>query len=85
MRKFDDAMDAEFARRSFAPSARYSMPRYAAQIAMSPAYLLHRGYSRTLQWLLLGTPLRRLIFRIWGRVPFSARQIVRPLLRLIGR
>jgi hypothetical protein len=85
MRKFDDAMDAEFARRSFAPSARYSMPRYAAQIAMSPAYLVHRGYSRALQWLLLGTPLRRVIFRIWGRVPLSVRQIVRPLFRLIGR
>jgi hypothetical protein len=83
--RFDDAVDAEFERRGFSAGGRYSPRRYAAQIALSPAYVIHRLYSRTLQWVLLGTPLRRVIFRIWGRVPASARQAVRPLLRLIGR
>ena len=85
VRRFDEAMAREFDRRDFIPKARYSASRYLAQIAMSPAYLVHRGYSRALQWLLLGTPLRRVIFRLWGKVPLSARQIVRPLFRLIGR
>jgi hypothetical protein len=85
VRRFDDAVEAQFERHGIAPRVRYSAARYAAQMTMSPAYLLHRFYSRSLQWVLLGTPLRRIIFRIWGRVPASARQAVRPFLRLIGR
>jgi hypothetical protein len=85
VRRFDDAVDHEFERRGFVPQRRYSRARYASQLAKSPAYLVHRLYSSSLQWLLLGTPLRRFIFGIWGRVPANARQAVRPLLRLIGR
>lgn len=85
VRRFDEAVDREFERRGLAAQRRYSPARYAGQLAMSPGYLIHRLYSSSLQWLLLGTPLRRFIFGIWSRVPASARQAVRPLLRLIGR
>jgi hypothetical protein len=85
VRRFDEALDQEFDRRGFKPQHRYSPTRYAAQLATSPAYVAHRLLSRSLQWLLLSTPLRGLVFRIWGWVPAGARQAVRPLLRLIGR
>jgi hypothetical protein len=83
--RFDEVVDQEFDRRGFKPQHRYSPTRYAAQLATSPAYVAYRLCSRSLQWLLLSTPLRHLILHIWGWVPAGARQVVRPLLRLIGR
>ena len=84
--RFDDAIEREFERRDLKRPARpYSATRYATQVLRSPRYLAHRLYSRTLQWLLLGTPLRRFLVRLWERVPFRTRRAVRPLLRLIGR
>jgi hypothetical protein len=84
--RFDQAVDDEVRRRGLAaPARRYSRGRYLAQMAQSPAFVAHRLYSRTFQWLLLGTPLRRVVFTIWGMVPRNVRQFVRPFLRLIGR
>ena len=86
IRRFDEHVDREFERRGLSrPRKPYSVLRFAAQLARSPSYVAHRSISRALQWLLLGTPLRPLIFRIWAMMPFGARKIVRPLLRLIGR
>jgi hypothetical protein len=89
-RRFTERFDAEveqaIASRGLQPPTRaYSRARSLGQLARSPSYVAHRVYSRTLQWLLLGTPLRPLIFRIWGAVPRSVRQFARPFLRLIGR
>lgn len=84
--RFDEAVGSEARTRSLvAPGHRYSRARYLGQLARSPEYVAHRLYSRTFQWLLLGTPLRRIVFRIWGMVPRNVRQFVRPFLRLIGR
>ena len=86
IRRFDERVEEEFARRDVQGAAKpYSGRRYAAQLVRSPAYITHWLVSRPLQWLLLGTPLRHVVFRIWALMPFRARRIVRPLLRLIGR
>lgn len=84
--RFDAAVADEFEKRGKQRAAApYTRGRYLGQLAVSPAYLIHRMYSRAFQWLLLATPLRRIMFNVWGRVPLSARQLIRPLLRLIGR
>lgn len=86
VQRFDAEVDAEFERRGKRRAAvPYRRGRYLGQLAASPGYLLHRVMSRSFQWLLLATPLRRLMFNLWGRVPLSGRSLVRPLLRLIGR
>lgn len=84
--RFDAVLAQQFAdraKRRAVPA--YGRGKYLAQLAASPAYLVHRVYSRTFQWLLLGTPLRGIVFGLWGRIPASGRQLIRPLLRLIGR
>lgn len=84
--QFDAVAQGEHERRGFRRSPTpHTRLRYAGQLALSPGYVAHRLYSRTFQWILLGTPLRRIVFRIWGKVPRNVRQLVRPLLRLIGR
>ncbi len=84
--RFDAAVDKEMQERDLpVPAQRYSRARYLAQMARSPSFVAHRLYSRSFQWLLLGTPLRRVVFTIWGMVPRNVRQFVRPFLRLIGR
>jgi len=83
---FDAEVEQEFERRGKpAGSKRFSRAAVRLDLVRSPAYLLHQASSRTFQWLLLGTPIRKVLFRLWGRVPVSSRQIIRPLLRLIGR
>jgi len=83
---FDDVVERAFEARGFRPGTRpHSAMRYRMQIACSPRYLVHRTFSRVLQSILLGTPVRALMFRLWNRVPLNARDAVRPLLRLIGR
>jgi hypothetical protein len=83
---FDERVERELERRTLVRSGkRYSGLRFGAQLARSPRYVVHRSVSRFLQWLLLGTRLRPLVLRAWALMPFGARRIIRPLLRLIGR
>jgi hypothetical protein len=83
---FDAEVDREVAPRGRSGSRRgYSRAGFAFALARSPAWVAHRAVSTTVQRLLLGTGLRKLIFGIWGRVPLSGRLMIRPFLRLIGR
>jgi hypothetical protein len=82
----DDSIQAEFERRGLRRvQAPYSPASYRAAIVRSPAHVAHRISANILQRLLLGTRLRKLIFRVWGGIPSNLRQTVRPLLRFIGR
>lgn len=84
--RFDDAVDGEYARRDLRPAARpYAPGRYWLQIAFSPLYVAHRISSAIFQYVLLGTPIRALLFGVWSRVPLNTRDAIRPLLRLLGR
>ncbi len=58
---------------------------YRFALAMSPRYAAKRFSTLTLQRILLGTKIRAIIFRMWGHIPFNIRNIVRPLLRMLGR
>ncbi len=83
---FDDEVWREVATRGRAESrSAYSRTGLLLALARSPAWLIHRAISATVQRLLLGTGLRKLIFGLWGRVPLSGRLMIRPFLRLIGR
>jgi len=84
--RFDDAVDREFERRSLDRAATpYTPGRYWLQIVFSPLYVVHRISSGIFQYVLLGTPIRALMFGVWKRVPLNTRDAIRPLLRLIGR
>lgn len=84
--RFDDAVGREYASRKLKRAALpYSPGRYWVQIAASPLYVAHRISSAMFQYMLLGTPLRGVLFGLWGRIPLNARDAVRPLLRLLGR
>lgn len=83
---FDEVTDREFARRGANLVARpHSTAQYWLQISCSPLYVSHRISSWIIQVVLLGTPLRKVMFSIWSRIPLNARDVIRPLLRLLGR
>lgn len=83
---FDDVVEQAFLARNLAPTAHpYTLLGYRIAIMSSVRYVLRRAMALTLQRILLGTGLRRLLFRIWGNVPLNTRNLVRPLLRIIGR
>ena len=42
-----------------------------SQLAASPPTWRTGSIHGTFKWLLLGTPLRGVVFRLWGRVPAS--------------
>jgi len=84
--QFDDVLDREIAARHKPLAVNpYSPGAYRAALVGSPAYAWKRFTSSVLQRLLLGTGLRRYLFRIWGNTPLTLRHAVRPLLRIIGR
>ena len=71
-----------------------SMPRsnhyytdfsYRLALVISPRYAVKRLSTLILQRILLGTKVRSLVFRTWGNIPFNIRNMIRPLLRVIGR
>ena len=89
-RRFIETFDAEVEREIGVRDKRSRLPSYSAAgfglaLARSPGWVAHRAVSITAQRILLGTGLRKLILGLWGRVPLSGRQIIRPFLRLIGR
>jgi len=65
--------------------APYTAGTYRAALVGSPAYAWKRFTSSVLQRLLLGTGLRKYLFKIWGSTPLTFRHAVRPLLRILGR
>lgn len=84
--QFDDVLERELAARGKPlAAAPYTAGTYRAALVGSPAYAWKRFTSSVLQRLLLGTGLRKYLFRIWGSTPLTFRHAVRPLLRIIGR
>ncbi|NJN40413.1 MAG: hypothetical protein HC807_05650, partial [Gammaproteobacteria bacterium] len=84
--QFDDVLDQDVGRARKPLAERpYSVGTYRAALLASPAYAWKRLTSSVLQRLLLGTGLRRYLFRIWGNTPLTFRNAARPLLRIIGR
>lgn len=84
--QFDDVLDRELAARGKPLAvAPYTAGTYRAALVGSPAYAWKRFTSSVLQRLLLGTGLRKYLFKIWGSTPVTFRHAVRPLLRIIGR
>ena len=69
------------------PQARepYTKPLYYAHLAVSLSYVVYRISSVVFQRVVLATPLRRIVFDVWRKLPLDIRQSIRPLLRLIGR
>lgn len=63
----------------------YSPGQFKTAVLASFRFITHRMISRTLQKVLLGTGLRKIIFKLWGGVPFSIRGAIRPFLRVMGR
>lgn len=63
----------------------YTPTQYNIAIALSIRFAVRRLITFSLQRLLLGTDIRRILFKIWGNVPLNSRSVLRPLLRIIGR
>jgi len=83
---FDEVVAREHANRCAArPMGSYTPARYRLQIALSPLYMTQRILSSVLQHAVLSTRLRDPLFGIWDRLPERAKNIFRPLLRLMGR
>ena len=84
--QFDQVIEREFAARGKSTAATpYGSGGFRAALVSSPAYAWKRVTSYLMQRLLLGTGLRRYLFRIWGQTPLTFRHTLRPLLRIIGR
>lgn len=84
--EFAQAVSASFARAGLKRADNpYSTVGFRLAVITSLRFITHRVMSRALQKLLLGTSLRKVIFRLWGAVPFSVRNLIRPFLRVIGR
>jgi len=86
IRQFDDVVAAVFEEKvGEKVSSPYTRAGYGLAMLRSPRYVLKRVSTLVFQRILLGTALRRLMFRIWGKVPLGMRTSIRPLLRVIGR
>ncbi len=85
-REFAAAVGKRFAKSGVSPSLNpYTRAEFSLAVVLSIKFFTHRVLSRVLQKILLGTSLRKVIFRLWGGVPFSLRNSIRPLFRIIGR
>lgn len=83
---FDEVISDTFLKlNKFSSVDPYTSMRYKMDIALSIRFVVRRVLSDSLQKILLGTSLRRLLFKIWGNVPFNVRNMLRPLLRIVGR
>jgi hypothetical protein len=85
-KEFALAVEVRFVKTGLRPvSNPYSRAQFFFALGTSARFVTHRLLSRGLQKLLLGTGLRKVIFRLWGGIPFNVRNAIRPLLRVIGR
>lgn len=83
---FDDVIESYFNQHQLSSVTNpYTRLGYKLALVTSISYFLKRTLSRVLQRLILGTGIRKWMFRIWGNVPLNARNIIRPLLRILGR
>lgn len=83
---FDQTVAEEFRVRSRESIERpYSNLGYKMALVFSPRYAMKRLSTLFFQRLLLGTKFRAIIFTLWGKTPLSARNLIRPLLRVVGR
>jgi len=86
IRKFDLIAKKEFKNRGLSRSPRpYSRQGFYTALLRSPGYCLHQIISRNLQRVLLGTYLRKGVFRFWNQIPLQKKTILRPFLKGIGR
>jgi len=86
VKQFDEVVQKiHFERHGTLVGKNFNFFEYSLSLFSSPRYLFQYIFTRSLQRLLLGTKLRRLIFSLWGTIPFRFRNILRPLLRIIGR
>jgi hypothetical protein len=84
--QFDEVIEREYASRAKPVATHaYGASSFRGALLASPAYAWKRASSSVLQRLILGTGLRRWVFRLWGQTPLTFRHAARPLLRLIGR
>ncbi len=83
---FDETISDVFVNANRVPVANpYTSTQYKVAIALSIRFALRRIMAASLQRLLLGTGIRSILFKIWGNVPLNARNMLRPLLRIVGR
>jgi hypothetical protein len=67
------------------PRKRYTKTLYYLHLVFSLSYFLARTGSMLLQHLVLGTPLRRILYDLWDGLPLETRRAIRPLLRIMGK
>jgi uncharacterized protein VirK/YbjX len=84
--RFDYYIEKEFKNRKIAAKPNpYNKNSFLADIFKSKRYITHKIISKFLQKVFLSTGLRKYVFRIWGKMPLSARATVRSKLRILGR
>ncbi|NIM97414.1 MAG: hypothetical protein GTO24_04820 [candidate division Zixibacteria bacterium] len=64
---------------------RYTKSLYYLHLVLSLSYLLARIGSMLLQHLVMGTPLRRILYDVWDGISLEKRRAIRPLLRIMGK
>lgn len=84
--EFDGVINSYFYENQLSPTSNsYTKSGYKFALLTSFSYVFKWTVSSLLQRLMLGTGLRKWMFKIWGNVPLNARNILRPLLRILGR
>jgi hypothetical protein len=84
--KFDETLVGEVVARRKKPTKKQYHPNsYHFDLMRSPSYFFYRSIALPLQRIFIGTPIRKIIYRIWNAAPLKLRQSIRPLLAIIGR
>lgn len=80
-------MDEECVAREHVLSAdmHYTAAEFRSALSRSPTYLFRQYVAQPLQALVLGSPLRGWLFRLWYSLPPSIRTFLKPALKVIGR
>lgn len=83
---FDSISSQEFKRKNKTkPIKSYNPITYTIDLILSTRYVTQRTTSIIIQKILLGTSIRKLLFNVWGTTPLNIKNILRPLLRIVGR
>ena len=83
---FDESVNKTFEQKAIARSNQnYSAYGYYLTLLLSPRFCVKRLMTLVFQRIFLGTKIRSIVFRIWGNIPFNIRNVIRPILRMIGR